>query len=258
MKAEEFLPQVESGIIDLTVTSPPYDKLRSYNNDFDLDIIIPELKRVTAPGGICVWIVADQTKNFTESGSSFKQALAFIKYGWCLFDTMIWEKRNPMPGHRERYTDAFEYMFVFSKGKPKTFNPIKVPCKTAGINQKWEERPHESKVWKKNGSQIRKTNEMKIKTNVWKYATGRGGSTNDSIAFEHPAIFPEKMVADHISSWTNEGDLVADIFSGSGTTQKVAHLMNRKWIGSEHCKINCAISEKRLKPYLNNLFTTQN
>lgn len=257
-KAEDFLKNLPGELIDLTVTSPPYDKLRSYNNEFDLKIIIPELFRATKPGGICVWVVADQTKNFSESGTSFRQALAFMEFGWCLFDTMIWKKKNPMPGHRERYTDAFEYMFVFSKGKPRVFNPIKISSKTAGMSQKWAERPHESKVWKKKGPQIRRTNKMKIKSNVWEFATGKGGSTNDIIAFEHPAIFPEKLVADHISSWTNEGDLVADIFSGSGTTAKVAHLMNRKWIGSEHCKNNCGIAERRMEPYLNNLFTPVN
>ena len=224
----DTMKRMPDNFIDLTVTSPPYDKLRSYNSKFDLTLVTRELFRTTKPGGVCVWIVADQTKHFSESGTSFKQALEFMSSGWGLFDTMIWKKLNYMPGHKERYADEFEYMFVFSKGKPKTFNPIKIKCVTAGKSQKWDERPHESKVWKKNGTEYRKTLEYKIKGNVWEYATGRGGSTNDLIAFEHPAIFPEKLVADHINSWTNKGDIVYDPFMGSGTTAKFIYLIALK------------------------------
>ncbi len=226
-KAEITLKKFRDNLLDLTVTSPPYDKLRSYESSFDLVLITQELYRATKPGGVCVWVVADQTKNFTESGTSFKQALQFMTAGWNLFDTMIWKKLNYMPGHKERYADEFEYMFVFSKGKPKTFNPLKIKCVTAGKPQKWAERPHESKIWKKNGTEQRKTLDFKIKGNVWEYATGRGGSTNDLIAFKHPSIFPEKLVADHITSWTNEGDLVYDCFIGSGTTAVAAKIHNR-------------------------------
>jgi len=255
-KAESFLKIIPEDFIDLTVTSPPYDKLRNYNSSFDLNIIISELFRATKPGGICVWVVADQTKDFSESGTSFKQALAFIANGWKLFDTMIWKKLNYMPGSNQRYADEFEYMFVFSKGKPKTFNPIKIRCKTAGQSQKWATRPHESKIWKKKGVEHRKTLDYKIKGNIWEYATGRGGSTNDDIAFEHPAIFPEKLVADHIRSWTNEGDLVNDCFMGSGTVAKVASVMNRNWIGSEIEKKYCDITKNRIAPLKQSLFNS--
>jgi len=253
-KAELTLVNLPGEIIDLTITSPPYDQLRNYNSSFDLELIINELLRVTKPGGICVWVVADQTKNFSESGTSFKQALAFIAAGWNLFDTMIWKKTNYMPGAKHRYADSFEYMFVFSKGKPKTFNPIKVKCKTSGISQKWAERPHESKVWKKNGAEHRKTLEYKIKENIWEYSTGRGGSTNDTIAFEHPAIFPEKLVYDHVTSWTNEGDLIYDCFMGSGTVAKIATVTNRKWLGSEIEAKYCEIIKKRIEPFKRDLF----
>jgi len=253
-RAENFLKNIPENFIDLTVTSPPYDNLRNYNNEFDIKIITSELFRTTKNGGICVWVVGDQTKDFSESGTSFKQALAFMASGWKLFDTMIWKKLNNMPGATIRYADEFEYMFVFSKGKPKTFNPIKIRCKTSGKLQKWAVRPHESKVWKENGNEYRKTLDYKIKGNIWEFATGRGGSTNDDIAFEHPAIFPEKLVADHIRSWTNEGDLVNDCFMGSGTVAKVATLMNRNWIGSDIEKKYCEITEKRMANYRYNLF----
>ena len=247
----DTMARMPDNFIDLTVTSPPYDDLREYKGySFPFEEIAKELYRVTKKGGVVVWVVADQTKNFSESGTSFKQALEFMATGWNLFDTMIWKKLNYMPGHKERYADEFEYMFVFSKGKPKTFNPIKIKCVTAGQSQKWAERPHESKVWKKNGSEHRNTLDYKIKGNVWEYATGRGGSTSDLIAFEHPAVFPEKLVADHITSWTNEGDLVYDPFMGSGTTAKMAHLLKRNWIGSDISDEYVRIAEKRIEQYL--------
>ena len=247
----DTMARMPDNFIDLTVTSPPYDDLREYKGySFPFEEIAKELYRVTKKGGVVVWVVADQTKNFSESGTSFKQALEFMATGWNLFDTMIWKKLNYMPGQKERYADEFEYMFVFSKGKPKTFNPIKIKCVTAGQSQKWAERPHESKVWKKNGSEHRNTLDYKIKGNVWEYATGRGGSTSDLIAFEHPAVFPEKLVADHITSWTNEGDLVYDPFMGSGTTAKMAHLLKRNWIGSDISDEYVRIAEKRIEQYL--------
>lgn len=154
-----------------------------------------------------------------------------------------------MPGDKNRYTDSFEYMFVFSKGKPKTFNPLMVPTLTAGKKQTWSARPHESKIWKKK-PETRTTNSMKIAGNIWEYSTGKGGSSNDEIAFDHPAIFPEQLAADHIKSWSNEGDLVYDPFAGSGTTLKMAHLLNRNWVGSEISEKYTALAYNRMKPYL--------
>ncbi|WP_306642615.1 DNA-methyltransferase [Sanyastnella coralliicola] len=246
ISCENYLIDLEGGIVDLTVTSPPYDKLRSYNSVFDLDLIVRELFRVTKDGGVVVWIVADQTKNYNESGTSFRQALKFQEAGWCLYDTMIWVKSNYMPTGNRRYDDSFEYMFVFSKGKPKTFNPIKVPCVTAGKPQKWHHRPHESKVYKRNGVEERKTLEEKTKSNVWTFAVGGKNSCSDEVGKKHPAVFPEKLVRDHIHSWSNEGDLILDPFMGSGTTAKMASLMNRNWIGCDVDPECVAMTEERV------------
>lgn len=244
----EYLKSIDDNTFDLTVTSPPYDNLRNYNGfSWDFEALARELYRTTKQGGVVVWVVADQTKDFSESGTSFKQALGFIAAGWNLFDTMIWRKSNYMPGHKERYADEFEYMFVFSIGKPKTFNPLKTKCITAGRSQKWAKRPHESKVWVKNGARYRETLDFKIKGNVWEYSTGRGGSTNDRIALRHPAIFPEKLAADHIISWSNENDIVFDPFMGSGTTAKMAERSKRRWIGCEISKEYCDIIVERVE-----------
>ena len=245
MDCLEGLKQLDDESIDLTVTSPPYDDLRKYNNNFDFENIATELYRVTKDGGIVVWVVADKTKNGSETGTSFKQALFFKDIGFNLHDTMIYMSDKPPLTHN-RYEQKFEYMFVFSKGKPKTFNPIMEECKYAGSDKK-------ARTFRHTGDELQEThiknkvNKEKIKGNVWYFSTGYNKSTKDIIAFKHPAIFPEQLANDHIISWSNEGDTVLDIFSGSGTTAKMAKLNNRNYIGFEISKEYCDIAEERLK-----------
>lgn len=256
-RAEEYLKLLPADFINLTITSPPYDSLRLYNSLFDLKLIAKLLLKKTAPGGVCVWVVADQTKNFSESGTSFRQALEFIKCGWCLYDTMIWEKTNNMPTGNRRYSDKFEYMFVFSKVKVATFNPLKEKTVYAGRVLNWKHNsPKTGKVW---GNKSIAILEDKTLGNVWRIGIGQNHSTKDQIAFKHPAIFPEKLAADHIYSWSNEGDVVCDIFSGSATTAKMAYELNRSFIGCEIDPEYWRLGNERLAIYTNQLkIKTQN
>lgn len=231
------LKNIEDNSIDLTVTSPPYDNLRTYNNNinqwgFDkFKAIANELYRVTKDGGIVVWVVGDATVKGSETGTSFKQALYFMEVGFNLHDTMIYRKKNPTPIRGMRYQGCFEYMFVLSKGKPATFNPLMVEKKYM------ENRKKKQYNKKADGEQIireyKATSNMKPKDNVWEYSVGLYNSTSDKIAFKHPAVFPEQLALDHILSWSNEGDVVLDPFMGSGTTGKMALLSNRDFIGCE-------------------------
>ena len=234
------------GVIDLTVTSPPYDNLRTYKGyTFNFEEIAKELYRVTKDGGVVVWVVGDSTTNFCESLSSFKQAIYFVEdCGFNLLDTMIYYKQNYAPAYPtlKRYANQFEYMFVFSKGKPKTFNPIQKP----------KVRNKEEKVAfrQQDGSLIRKTKdkgrETKDASNVWEYSTG-GSCTKDKIAFQHPAIFPEQLAADHIISWSNPGDIVLDPMCGSGTTCKMAKLNGRNYIGIDIAEEYVELARRRVE-----------
>jgi DNA modification methylase len=243
----ETTARMEDEFIDLTVTSPPYDNLRQYNGySFDFENVAKELFRVTKKGGIVVWVVGDATINGSESGTSFKQALYFKEVGFNLHDTMIYAKKNFIPLTHNRYEQAFEYMFVLSKNKPKTFNPIKE--KTISGGQKYNLKRKGYCATIKEGAQRRRdemviTNETKIKPNIFYYTLGAERTS-------HPAPFCEDLAADHIKSWSNEGEIVYDPFCGSATTPKMAHLLNRNWIGSEISKEYCLLAEKRLKPYL--------
>ena len=240
----EYLKTVETNSFDMTITSPPYDNLRTYKGySWNFEELAKELYRTTKQGGVVVWVVGDATINGSETGSSFRQALYFMECGFNLHDTMIYKKRN-IPLNHNRYEQGFEYMFVFTKGNPKTFNPImqkNIPRKTS----KNEGNHTQKQGLKKKISAPRKKNS--IKQNVWEYNVGYMCSTKDKIAYQHPAIYPEQLAMDHIISWSNENDLVFDPFMGSGTTAKMAERSNRRWIGCEISKEYCEITKRRLE-----------
>jgi site-specific DNA-methyltransferase (adenine-specific) len=246
MDCLEGMRQMEAESVDLTVTSPPYDNLRTYNGYcFDFENIAKELYRVTKQGGVAVWVVGDATIDGSKTCTSFRQAIFFHEIGFNLHDTMIYASDKPPLTHN-RYEQQFEYMFILSKGAPKTFNPIKVPSLNAGVDTG-------ARTFRESDNTLRPTHrrdvvqDYKIKGNIWKYATGNMSSTKDRIAHEHPAIFPELLVRDHINSWSNEGDIVLDTFMGSGTTAKVARALNRHYIGFEISKEYCDLANKRLQ-----------
>ena len=241
-----LIKELPNSCIDLTVISPPYDKIRDYEKYvFDFKTIAKELYRVTKDGGVVVWVVGDSTKDGNESNTSFKQALFFKEIGFKLHDTMIYQKKRGLRfGSLKAYNQNFEYMFIFVKGKIKTVNLIRdKKIKYTQINSTNTTR-------KKDGSKHHLPNkelpEYAVRGNIWAYNTGTPHSTNDVFAFEHPAIFPEKLAKDHILSWSNKGDLVFDPFAGSGTTLKIARSLNRNYLGFEISNKYIKIIEKRL------------
>lgn len=246
------LSEFPDACIDLTITSPPYDNLRDYKGfSFDYGILSKELYRVTKQGGIVVWVVADATINGSETGTSFKQALSFMESGFRLHDTMIFRKKNPIPQiYRKRYTNEFEYMFVFSKGPVKTHNPIMIDCLHAGLELNTTTYKNYSRKEQKRGKIANPVKKTKIKGNVWEYVVGK--NKEDSYAKEHPAPFPCQLVRDHVLSWTNEGDVVLDPMCGSGTTCVVAKELNRHYIGIDVSDEYCRLAIDRMTVHLNN------
>jgi site-specific DNA-methyltransferase (adenine-specific) len=229
--------------IDLTVTSPPYDNLRTYNGySFDFEGIAKELYRVTKDGGVVVWVVGDATANGSETGTSFKQALYFKEIGFNLHDTMIWQKSASANPSSNRYNQNFEYMFVLSKQKPKTFNPIKdKPNKHFGVQNHGTKRQKDGTTKPMSDKQKSKfIAEFGMRNNVWLINEEKHQNKN------HPATFPESLTYDHIISWSNKGDTVLDCFLGSGTTGKMAKQLGRQFIGIEISPEYLEIAKNRI------------
>lgn len=236
--------------MDLVVTSPPYDNLRSYQGySFDYKAIIKELWRVIKEGGVVVWVVGDAVIKGSESGTSFRQALAFIEQGFRLHDTMIYEKNGaayPASAKSNRYSQIFEYMFVFSKGAPKTCNLI---CDKKNNWAGWGTFGANSERQKDGG--IKKRGEFVVKdvsprNNIWKINNGFGYTTKDKWAYEHPAMFPEQLAKDHILTWSSINDTVLDPMCGSGTVLKMSKLLNRNYIGIDISEEYCKLAQKRV------------
>ena len=228
--------------IQLTVTSPPYDELRNYKGyDFPFEAIAEQLFRVTAPGGVVVWVVGDKIRG-GRSLTSFRQALFFQDIGFSAHDIMIYQKKNTPFMRSNAYTNAYEMMFVLSKGKPATFNPLKVPTARHGVELLTHNKLPDGINKKKRGA----LKKEKTRTNIWSYAVGLGGTTRDKIAFQHPAVFPEKLAEDHILSWSNPGDVVLDPMCGSGTTGKMALLNERRFIGIDISSEYIDIARERI------------
>jgi len=233
----DVLPSLPKELVDLTVTSPPYDNLRTYDGyTFDFKYLAGQLYRVTKPGGVVVWVVMDETIKGSETGTSFRQALHFMQIGFNLHDTMIYEKAQACFGSNDCYLQSFEYMFVFSKGKPKTINLIR--------DRKNVRSGVESMAvtgLSADGTKADRVRKMMAtfgrRKNIWTYGVG-GGKKN------HPAVFPEQLVRDHIISWSKDGDIVLDPFVGSGTTCRVAKLNQRKFIGIDISREYCEIAEQ--------------
>ena len=243
----ELMKDIPDGSVDLTVTSPPYDNLRTYNGFYwDFENTARELLRITKNGGVVVWVVGDSyDKKGSETLTSFKQALFFKEIGFNVHDTMIYQKNSyPFPPSN-RYYQQFEYMFVLSKGKPKTANLLRQKTK-------WRKDTNQvSTCRNSDGStsamKYEKGKEDRILDNVWLINTGYMRTTKDKFAYKHPAMFPEELCEKHILSWSNEGDIIFDCFMGSGTTGKMAVLNNRNFIGIELDEGYFQIAKQRIE-----------
>ena len=239
----DLLKEMPAESVDMVMTSPPYDNLREYNGySFDFEGIAKELYRIARIGGVIVWVVSDAVIDGSETGTSFRQALFFKEIGFNIHDTMIWEKDTFTFPDATRYGQSFEYMFVFSKGKPKTINKI------SDRKNKWADSMVHGTSRGKDGVTFRKSNSHKKKVssygdrfNVWNIPSEKNNKTG------HPAVYPVRLCKDHIYSWTNKGDIVLDPFMGSGTTGIACKELDREFIGFEISPEYFEIAKKRIE-----------
>lgn len=237
----DLMSTVPAAEVDLIITSPPYDNLREYNglewHSCIWECVLREAFRLLKKGGVLVWVVGDATIKGSESGSSFRQVLYAMSIGFNLHDTMIYNKKT-IPKNHNRYEQDFEYMFVLSKGRPKTFNPILDPCIYAGKDRK-------SHTMRQDGDHLGsrcgkgRVKDTKIRGNIWRLLPDHKS--------KHPAIFPVALAKDHILSWSNPGDTVLDMFMGSGTTGVACLITGRNFIGIEKDREYFKIARRRIR-----------
>lgn len=253
----KILKTFPDNCIDMVITSPPYEDIRDYESYvFNFPELAHELARTLKNGGVIAWNVDDKTVEFCESLNSFKQAIYFVEQcNLKLLDTMIYNKINYLPRQLaiKRYQPAFEYVFIFTKNKPKTFNPIVDVEIVGNVDRKTHNRRQKDGSIKVREIKYEKK-KYRARGNVWNYNTGYMLSTKDKIAFQHPAIMHEQLVEDLMISWTNENDIVLDPFMGSGTTGKVAVKNNRNYVGIEISEKYCNIANERIANVMQKLF----
>jgi site-specific DNA-methyltransferase (adenine-specific) len=260
MDALSLMALLDDDSIDMAITSPPYDNLRTYNGhyEFDFEAIAHETYRVLKPGGVLVWVVGDATINGSETLTSMRQALYFVDVvGFKMHDTMIYDKYSIVFPDTNRYHQSWEYMFVLSKNTPMVFNPQKRKNLYPDDKKIGRQRNKDGTLTIPSGYKKKNKTDGWL-FNVWRMSAGYMKTTKDKEAYAHPAMFPEKLAERHILTWSNPGDVVMDYFMGSGTTAKMARNNGRHYIG---CDVNLEyvqLARQRLaKPYTLSMFDEQ-
>lgn len=247
----DVLKECPDNFFELTITSPPYDVLRNYKTyNFNYELVADVLYRVTKIGGVVVWVVGDGTECGSKTLTSFRQALCFKDIGFRIHDVMIYQKSNFSMPSKNRYHQVFDFVFIFSKQRPKTFNPIKDRKNIcAGQTRKGKNTKRQvdgsMKTLAPNDENKPVYNEFGMRHNIWRMKTS--GQEKMCKSLDHPAMFPEQLANDHILSWSNPGDTVLDPMCGSGTTCKMAKLNNRNYIGIDISEEYCDLSRKRVE-----------
>lgn len=232
--------------VDLTVTSPPYDNVRTYTGEysFDYPAVGRELLRVTKPGGVACVVIQDGTQDFAKSLTTARLQVAWVDAGWKLFECVIW-RRFGVPGSHwaGRFRVDHEYVCIFFKGaRPARFDKssLQVRSLSAGRMMHGNRRLPDGTATPMKRSIVA---EWKCPGTVWDISSQFRG---DTLKAEHPATFPGKLAADLIQCFSKPGDIVLDPYSGSGTTCLESEKLQRQWVGIDIGAEYVALSGKRL------------
>jgi site-specific DNA-methyltransferase (adenine-specific) len=248
MDCLEGMRKLPDDSIDLVVTSPPYDNLRTYKGfSVDLHSTGKEAYRVLKDGGIAVMVIQDQTKAFAKTLTSFRLIIDWCdNIGFRLFETIIYRKYGTEGAWwKARFRVDHEYMPIFLKGKkPQYFNKklLMVPSKHGGeILTGSGNRRTTGETTK---TVTRPINPTKCRGTIWDYLMA---GDKDPLKRKHPAPFPDQIPIDFITCFCPPKGIVLDPFIGSGSTAVAAKKLGRHYIGFEITPEYCEIAEQRTK-----------
>lgn len=249
----EVMQSFPDKCIPLTVTSPPYAKMRLYGgHDYTWETfksVATQLVRITMEGGVICWVVRNQIVKERENLQAEKEKLFFADdLGLWPHQTIIGAPKGvPLPQSR-RYASNFDYVYVFSKGHPRIVNIIR-----DRRNSRFGDLKSNRLIRESNGSErLACGGEYAIakwgfRSNLWSYSTGGNHTATDRISAKHPARMGEPLAEDLIISFSKPGDLVFDPFAGAGTSLKMALLNQRQWLGVEIFDEYVELIEKRMR-----------
>ncbi len=250
--AISLLTAVDDNSIDFVCFSPPYDKIRDYHGfNLDLSQLGKQLFRVAKDGAVCAVVMTDATISGEKSLTTFRLTLDWVdNHGWRCFEHCIYSRfGRPGAWWNSRFRVDHEYILLFVKGqKPKYFNkePLKIKAKHAG------------KVWHgttrlTDGSLIQNEKKMqsdtKCRGTIWHYATSNTEGNKQKL--KHPATFPDALANDLIQCFTQQGEIVLDPTSGSGTTCVMASQRKRRYLGFDISAEYVELAKERLAREIN-------
>lgn len=228
----DFLPHLEDQSIDLAIIDPPYNLNKGYWDTFSseeayfdftfqwLDMVIPKLK---PHASLYLFNTAYNSANI----------LAYLKHTDLKYRNWItWYKKDGFSATKKKYVNAQETILFFTKSDSYVFNydDIRTPYLST------DRMAHAAKKGiLKNGKRWFPNENGKLCNDVWEITSQRhiekvNGKVQTPI---HPTIKPHKMIERIIKASSREGDLILDLFSGSGMTSVVSRELNRNYIGCE-------------------------
>lgn len=253
-KSSADLSDLEKESIQLIFTSPPYYKIRKFTNDENelgaesssedfvqnLANHIHSSHKVLKPEGSLFLNLGDSYENKMLLSIPHRVMLELVSRGWILRNTIIWKKKSPLCfSSKDGLTPSYEFIFHLVKSKKYYYKEILMPLKNQSVNVAVTYRKSEKTNFVDNAQVIiNGLKEGKKLEDYWTEDIVQTASSNKSIIkkygnIDHPATFPELISIMPILQTTKPGDIVLDLFSGTGTTSAVALKLGRKTIAYE-------------------------
>jgi len=248
----ELLKGIPDGLLQLIVTSPPYNIGKEYERKLQLSqyieqqaLVIKECVRVLSPHGCICW----QVGNYVDNGSIIPLDTVlypiFIDLGLKMRNRIVWHFEHGLHCSK-RFSGRYETIIWFTKSSDYVFNldTIRIPQKYPG--KKYFKGPNAGKY---------SCNPLgKNPGDVWIIPNVKSNHVEKTI---HPCQFPVELIERLVLSMSNESDWIFDPFLGTGTTIVAALRHKRKGAGAETEKKYVDIAIQRIEQELQGTLKTR-